>query len=57
MSIREWPAEERPREKLLSRGVAVLSDAELVAVLLGSGVAGRNVMDLARGLLVRFGGL
>ena len=54
MSIREWPAEERPREKLLSRGVAVLSDAEL---LLGSGVAGRNVMDLARGLLVRFGGL
>lgn len=40
MSIREWPAEERPREKLLSRGVAVLSDAELVAVLLGSGVAG-----------------
>jgi DNA repair protein RadC len=57
MNIREWPAEERPREKLLQRGAAVLSDAELVAVLLGSGVVGRNVLDLARGLLVRFGGL
>ena len=57
MNIREWPVDERPREKLLSRGAVVLSDAELVAVLLGSGVAGRNVLDLARGLLVRFGGL
>ncbi|MFV3290735.1 RadC family protein [Pseudomonas sp. NY11955] len=57
MNIREWPAEERPREKLLQRGAAVLTDAELLAVLLGSGVAGRNVLDLARGLLLRFGGL
>ncbi|WP_409286535.1 RadC family protein [Pseudomonas guariconensis] len=57
MSIREWPADERPREKLLQRGAAVLSDAELLAVLLGSGVAGRNVLDLSRGLLMRFGGL
>lgn len=57
MNIREWPAEERPREKLLQRGAAALSDAELLAVLLGSGVAGRNVLDLARGLLRRFGGL
>ena len=57
MNIREWPAEERPREKLLQRGATALSDAELLAVLLGSGVAGRNVLDLARGLLVRFGGL
>ncbi|MBK5009175.1 JAB domain-containing protein [Pseudomonas sp. S60] len=57
MNIREWPTEERPREKLLQRGAAVLTDAELLAVLLGSGVAGRNVLDLARGLLVRFGGL
>ncbi|HYQ52371.1 MAG TPA: UPF0758 domain-containing protein, partial [Pseudomonas sp.] len=48
MNIREWPVDERPREKLLSRGAVVLSDAELVAVLLGSGVAGRNVLDLAR---------
>ncbi|KTT17300.1 RadC family protein [Pseudomonas parafulva] len=57
MNIREWPAQDRPREKLLQRGAGVLSDAELLAVLLGSGVAGRNVLDLARGLLVRFGGL
>lgn len=57
MNIREWPAQERPREKLLLRGAAALSDAELLAVLLGSVVAGRNVLDLARGLLVRFGGL
>ena len=57
MNIREWPAEERPREKLLQRGAVVLTDAELLTVLLGSGVAGRNVLDLARGLLVRFGGL
>ncbi|WJD62619.1 RadC family protein [Pseudomonas kurunegalensis] len=57
MNIREWPAEERPREKLLQRGAAALTDAELLAVLLGSGVAGRNVLDLARGLLMRFGGL
>lgn len=57
MNIREWPAEERPREKLLQRGAGILSDAELLAVLLGSGVAGRNVLDLARGLLAKFGGL
>lgn len=57
MSIREWPAEERPREKLLRRGAGSLSDAELLAVFLGSGVKGRNVLELARGLLVKFGGL
>ncbi|MER2296857.1 MULTISPECIES: RadC family protein [Pseudomonas] len=57
MNIREWPLKERPREKLLQRGAGLLSDAELVAVLLGSGVSGRNVVDLARGLLARFGGL
>lgn len=57
MNIREWPLAERPREKLLEQGAAGLSDAELLAVLLGSGVRGRNVVDLARGLLTRFGGL
>ena len=57
MNIREWPAEERPREKLLQRGAASLTDAELLAVFLGSGVRGRNVVELARGLLVRFGSL
>ncbi|WP_369988755.1 RadC family protein [Pseudomonas xanthosomatis] len=57
MNIREWPLEERPREKLLRRGAGSLSDAELLAVFLGSGVKGRSVLDLARGLLVKFGGL
>ena len=41
MSIRHWPEGERPREKLLARGSATLSDAELLAVLLGSGKIGR----------------
>ncbi|MEG8200106.1 DNA repair protein RadC [Pseudomonas sp. 5FOS] len=57
MNIRKWPAEERPREKLLQRGVGSLTDTELLAVFLGSGVRGRNVVELARGLLVKFGGL
>ena len=57
MNIREWPAAERPREKLLQRGAGSLTDAELLAVFLGSGVRGRNVVELARGLLVKFGGL
>ncbi|MBA1204048.1 JAB domain-containing protein [Pseudomonas capeferrum] len=57
MNIREWPLAERPREKLLRRGVASLSDAELLAVFLGSGTRGQNVVDLARTLLAKFGGL
>ena len=57
MSIQRWPAAERPREKLLRRGARTLSDAELLAVLLGSGVAGGSAVDLARGLLERVGGL
>ena len=57
MNFREWPAEERPREKVLQRGVGSLTDTELLAVFLGSGVRGRNVVELARGLLVKFGGL
>lgn len=57
MNIREWPAAERPREKLLQRGAGSLTDAELLAVFLGSGVRGRNVVELARGLLVKFGGV
>ncbi|MDZ5603055.1 DNA repair protein RadC [Pseudomonas sp. RP23018S] len=57
MNIREWPLAERPREKLLKKGAGALSDAELLAVLLGSGLRGCNVVDLARGLLTRFGGL
>ncbi|MEG0862543.1 MAG: DNA repair protein RadC [Pseudomonas sp.] len=57
MSIRDWPAAERPREKLLQRGASSLSDAELLAVFLRTGVAGMSAVDLARHLLKQFGGL
>ncbi|HEU0277541.1 MAG TPA: DNA repair protein RadC [Rhodanobacteraceae bacterium] len=57
MSIRDWPIDERPREKLLGRGAAALSTAELVAVLLGSGVRGRSALDLGRDLLSQAGGV
>ena len=57
MPITDWPADERPREKLLKRGAAALSDAELLAIFLRTGVAGRTAVDLARDLLSRFGGL
>jgi DNA repair protein RadC len=57
MSIRDWPAEERPREKLLARGAAALSDAELLALFLGSGRRGRTAVDLGRDLLGAHGGL
>ena len=57
MSIRDWPSGERPREKLLARGASSLSDAELLALFLRTGVAGRSAVDLARSLLQRFGSL
>lgn len=57
MAISEWPATERPRERLLAQGAAALSDAELVAVLLGTGVRGMSAVDLARSLLRDFGGI
>lgn len=57
MSIIDWPAIERPREKLLSRGPAALSDPELLAIFLRTGVSGRSAVDLARELLARFGNL
>lgn len=57
MSIRDWPAAERPREKLLQHGAAALSDAELLAIFLRTGVAGVSAVDLARRLLHAFGGL
>ncbi|TFF07305.1 JAB domain-containing protein [Pseudomonas sp. BCA14] len=57
MSIRDWPVEERPREKLLEWGAASLSDAELLAIFLRTGVSGRSAVDLARHLLEQFGGL
>lgn len=57
MAITNWPAGERPREKLLQRGAAALSDAELLAIFLRTGVVGKSAVDLARELLVQFGGL
>lgn len=57
MSIRDWPADERPREKLLARGAQALSDAELLAIFLRTGVPGKSAVDLARDLLVQFGSL
>lgn len=56
-SIRDWPDAERPREKLLSRGAASLSDAELLAIFLRTGTKGRNAVDLARDLVQQFGSL
>src|SRR5436190_129760 len=57
MAILDWPPGERPRERLLAHGAAALSDAELVAVLLRTGVAGKSAVQLARELLARFGGI
>ena len=57
MAITDWPEGERPREKLLARGAASLSDAELLAIFLRVGVTGKSAVDLARDLLAHFGGL
>ena len=58
MNLRQWPAQERPREKLMALGVRTLSDAEVLALLLGSsGLRGGNIVDLARGLLAAHGSL
>ena len=57
MAITDWPADERPRERLLAQGAAALSDAELLAIFLRVGVTGKSAVDLARDLLGRFGGL
>lgn len=57
MSMMDWPARERPREKLLESGARALSDSELLAIFLRTGVKGKPVLELARELLVRFGGI
>lgn len=57
MTIKNWPLLERPREKLFEMGAKNLSDAELVALLLGSGGNRKSALDLARDLLRKFGGL
>ncbi len=57
MHIRDWPASERPRERLLKHGPTSLSDAELLALFLGSGVAGQDAVATARCLLAEHGPL
>jgi DNA repair protein RadC len=53
----QWPAAERPREKLVAGGPQALSDAELLAVVIGSGTGGRSALDIARGILISEQGL
>ncbi len=55
--LKSLPADARPREKLLMRGPSALSDAELLALLLRTGIAGKHVVQLAQELLDRFGGV
>lgn len=57
MPITHWPTAERPREKLLLRGPTALSDAELLAIFLRTGVSGKTAVDLARDLLTEYGSL
>jgi DNA repair protein RadC len=57
MPITDWPIAERPREKLLARGAAALTDAELLALFLRTGTRGKSAVDLARELLGHFGSL
>ncbi|TMM45691.1 RadC family protein [Colwellia ponticola] len=56
-TLKDWPESERPREKLVNSGALSLSDAELLAIFLRTGVKGCNVVDLARQLLSSFGSL
>ncbi|MCF6318635.1 MAG: DNA repair protein RadC [Proteobacteria bacterium] len=57
MTIKNWPKTERPRERLLQHGAQMLSNAELLAIFLRTGVQGKSAIDLARELLIAFGGL
>jgi len=57
MTIKDLPLDARPREKMLARGPGALSDVELLAILLRTGMAGKNVFQLAQELLETFGGL
>ncbi len=57
MAIKDWPADERPREKLLLKGADALTDAELLAIFLRTGTKGKSAVDLARELLDDFGSL
>jgi DNA repair protein RadC len=55
MAITDWPLQERPRERLFALGAGSLADAELLAILLRTGVKGKSAVDVARQLLGRFG--
>ena len=57
MGIADWPVAERPRERLLTQGAAALSDAELLAIFLRTGIRGKSALDLARELIVQHGSL
>jgi DNA repair protein RadC len=57
MGISQWPRGEGPREKLVARGASALSEAELLAIILRTGVKGKSAVDLGRDMLQRFGGL
>lgn len=57
MSIKEWPEAQRPREKLLAQGASSLSDAELLAIFLRTGIPGLDAVGLAQSILNRFGTL
>jgi len=57
MRIADWPETERPRERLLKLGAAALSEAELLAIFLRTGIAGRSAVELGRELMQRFGGM
>ncbi|MDX1668413.1 MAG: DNA repair protein RadC [Limnobacter sp.] len=57
MSIQHWPVSERPRERLLSQGAPSLSDAELLAIFLRTGIKGKSAVDLAREILASHGSL
>ena len=57
MAISDWPLAERPRERLLAKGARSLSDAELLAVILRTGMRGKSAVELGRDLLGRFKGI
>jgi len=57
MAITDWPNDERPREKLLANGAQSLTDAELLAIFLRTGIKGKSAVDLARDLINDFGSL
>jgi len=57
MRIADWPEDERPRERLLRHGSAALSESELLAIFLRTGIGGKNAVELGRDLLSRFGSL